>query len=918
MNKRIQWTTILAIAVLLLAMALAQPVSADAGNVTLTVLDSHNNTLDGVNLLYNDYGNHWVTLGTTAGGSPVTATFADGTYTIKAAKNYSELVATVVVTDTGSHTFQTSEFVVHVTDSGGVDFPGIAVAYNDYGNHYLSMGNTDSAGKALIELFPGTYTFLASKDHTSASGSTNGSIAFQTDKFTVKVIDSTGANFPGIAAYFNDYGNHNLNMGNTDTNGEAFIELFPGTYTFLASKDQTSASGSTSVSITFQTAKAIGIVKDCDGTPLAGFKVSFNDYGNHWLTMGITGGDGKASIELFPGTRKIMASIDYTSEAKDINLTLTETTVEFNPTRVNWQYSGTVKYNDYGNHWKTMSAPFYLFPGTYKFMFGDVQQDVTISNCSMQGSVLVIRLKDSQGNGVASGTAHLGVGGWPVIGTTDDNGNLIYFHNGLLGNMKIRMDAPFYGGSQESPVQDIAINSVFDFQTQQAVIQLKDSGGNLTDGGVVQAGAGGWPTIGTTGDDGTGTLYHEHFAGTFKYRMDYHGSAMEIQQDVSLPFIFQTTKAVVRLEDHNGNPLGGGQVLQGIGGWPQIGITGDSAPGELWYELFPGTHTFRMAYNYGSEERSQDISTPVVFQTALVSLQFGGTIQHGVGGWPAYTGPTEMLPVEHRFGFTAPGLPREEMRFTPPAGTAFERTIVFMKLLDSAGNGLAGGTASYYLNGWQNIPDPTNADGKLLYAIPGLTKTYSLKMSWAGYTQQLSNVNVTLPANTPVIFRTIPVVAHLQNSQQGALEGGEVEYYASGWKPLGMTDSQGNAGPVELLPGTYSFRLSFRGYTQQQSNVNIAATNPVVFQTVAMQVHFKNSVGNPLAGGEVQYYASGWKPFGETGSDGNTPVLELLPGTYSFKLAYAGYTQQKSGVNIALPANIPLEFQTLAMVVRLE
>ena len=106
MSKRILWTSISIIAVLLLTLALAQPAFADGGNVTLTVLDSNNNPLNGVNIYYNDYSNHWVLLGTTTDGE-VMATFADGTYNIKAVKDYSQQVASVTVSGTGEHTFQT-------------------------------------------------------------------------------------------------------------------------------------------------------------------------------------------------------------------------------------------------------------------------------------------------------------------------------------------------------------------------------------------------------------------------------------------------------------------------------------------------------------------------------------------------------------------------------------------------------------------------------------------------------------------------------------------------------------------------------------------------------------------------------------------------------------------------------------------
>ena len=955
MNKQKLGATLLAITTLLLVMAFA-PLPDATNNVTLTVLDSNNNPLDGVNVYYNDYSNHWVLLGTTAGGNPVLATFEDGTYNFKAVKDYSQQVQSVDVSGTGSHTFQTSLFTVHVKDSSGVnsegvtvayndysnhylnmgttdsdgnasielfpgtytfratkdystvtgdtdsaiefqtapftvhvvnsggdDFEGIAVAYNDYSNHYLSMGNTDANGEASIELFPGTYTFRATKNYSTVKGDTDDTIEFQTALFTVHVKDSSGANFPGIAVAYNDYSNHYLSMGTTDSDGNASIELFPGTYTFRATKDHTYDTGdltnntaATEATIEFQTAEAIAYVKDCDGTPLAGFKVTFNDYSNHWLNMGTTGGDGKASIELFPGTRTIRAWIDYTYEVKDLDLTLTESTVEFNPTKVDWQYSGTIKYNDYSNHWKTMTSPFYLFPGTYKFRFDGVQQDITISGCAMQGSVLVIRLKDSFGNGVAGGTVHLGVGGWPVIGATDANGVLLYFHNSTLGNMRIQMDAPFYGGSQTSPIQDTSINSVFDFQTSQVVIQLKDSAGNLTDGGVVQAGAGGWPVIGTTGDDGTGTLYHEHFAGTFKYKMGYHGSSMEIQQDVSIPFIFQTTKAVIRLEDHNGGSLDGGIVLQGIGGWPQIGVTGDSAPGEVWYELFPGMHTFRMNYNYGTEEKSQDISTPVVFQTALVSLQFSGSVQHQVGGWPGYTGPLEMLPVSHGFRFNGCGI-SQILAFTPTAGTVFEKSVVFLNFKNSGGAGLAGADFKYRF-GWDPYTDigTTDSSGLIVYGIDGIHTNTKFNVAYSGASMEKEQ---NIATNSCVDFQTVPVTAVLKDSG-GATLPGTFEYrYAWGSKvPF--------TSPMELLPVNTKITVTYMSASiEKEQNAN---TNPdFVFATVPITAVLNDSGGSPLGGATFDYrYGWGSKlPF--------TSPTELLPVNTKITVTYAGAFVEK-------------------------
>ena len=201
---------------------------------------------------------------------------------------------------------------------------------------------------------------------------------------------------------------------------------------------------------------------------------------------------------------------------------------------------------------------------------------------------ITVILKDSQEAPVQYGKVYLGVGGWPLKGETDVNGIFTFSYTGAA-SMCVRVTAPNYGGTQTTLNQDITENSTFELNTERVEIKLIDHNGNPLNGGKVQAGFGGWPMIGTTGDDGVGTLYHE---------------------------------------------------------------------------MFPITLNFHMYYNYSTEEKSHvHIKGAVlVFQTGLVDLQFSGTIVHGVGGWPAYSNPYEMLPVEHRFGFSGPGYPRTEMK----------------------------------------------------------------------------------------------------------------------------------------------------------------------------------------------------------------------------------------------------------------
>ena len=59
----------------------------------------------------------------------------------------------------------------------------------------------------------------------------------------------------------------------------------------------------------------------------------------------------------------------------------------------------------------------------------------------------------------------------------------------------------------------------------------------------------------------------------------------------------------------------------------------------------------------------------------------------------------------------------------------------------------------------------------------------------------------------------------LKDSDGAALDTGAVKYYASGWKTFGT--HRGGTVSKELLPGTYSFQMTYEGYTEQRSNVAI-------------------------------------------------------------------------------------------------
>ena len=94
-----------------------------------------------------------------------------------------------------------------------------------------------------------------------------------------------------------------------------------------------------------------------------------------------------------------------------------------------------------------------------------------------------------------------------------------------------------------------------------------------------------------------------------------------------------------------------------------------------------------------------------------------------------------------------------------------------VKLVNSLGTKLTGGSLQYYDGSWK--PAVNNNDGT--FTINTTLKTVSLQMTYAYGMQTKSNVTV---GSDTVVFQTVNAQVKLQNSQGSLMDTGTVQYYA--------------------------------------------------------------------------------------------------------------------------------------------
>ena len=171
------------------------------------------------------------------------------------------------------------------------------------------------------------------------------------------------------------------------------------------------------------------------------------------------------------------------------------------------------------------------------------------------------------------------------------------------------------------------------------------------------------------------------------------------------------------------------------------------------------------------------------------------------------------------------------------------------------------------------------------------------------------------PAVEAVDAVICPTTVTFTNSQGQPLAGGVawVVDPSGTWTEIGTTDTTG-AVSAELAPGSYEFTMDYLGARQSQTVLVGDGGAQVAFKTASATVTFKNSKGQPLAGGDAWAVApaGNWIPLGTTGSTGAVSA-ELAPGSYEFTMDYLGARQSQS---VLVHDGISVDFQTYRVEVR--
>lgn len=436
----------------------------------------------------------------------------------------------------------------------------------------------------------------------------------------------------------------------------------------------------TSDTFAFQTVNTQVQLQDSQGNPIVE-EATVKYYSGGWRDFGTTI-SGVAEKELLPNNYSFRMNYAYASNDKKQD-TEVDPVVVFQTvsTQVKLEDSqgnpiveeATVKY--YSGGWREFAATVngvaekellpnnYSFRMSYAYASNDKKQDTEVDPVVVFQTVNTqVQLQDSQGNPITEEAAiKYYSGGWRDFGATV---NGVAAKELLPNNYSFRMNYAFASNDKK---QDTEIDPVVVFQTVNTQVKLQDSQGNpIVEEATVKYYSGGWRDFGATVN---GVAEKELLPNNYSFRTNYAYASNDKKQDTEVDpvIVFQTVNTQVELRDSQGNPINEeGTVKYYSGGWREFGST---INGSVSKELLPNDYSFRMSYEFISNDKKQDVGVNniVTFSTVLCTVDVkddqaqpidNAVVKYYAGGW-------------RDFGNTVNGIVTKELL---PASISFRAT----------------------------------------------------------------------------------------------------------------------------------------------------------------------------------------------------------------------------------------------------
>ena len=616
----------------------------DTVPVIVTVKDSTGTPLSGVDIDYQRVSR--IDFGITNSDGEAIKNIKPGNYNFIATYRGTTSIKNVTINaENNTVSFETANITVEVKNSKGEPINGCEIIYGVKGITY-HFGKTGENGSVNCELFPGNYMFKANYRGTSStkelvSVSDGSVVSFNTTNVKLQFSGQIRYKIDGIAYYYTE-------------------EMFPGTYEFLFSRNNSPEKG---VYITVQensgAEKSIAYVTllDSKGKGIAGANINYYDgvwHNNQGTTdekgtalIVIDGSPSKPTIQVNLKGGKIQKQqvikensfFDFQTKLVTFKL-LDSNGIPINPTEYKAEFFTWTWYTI-----EDITDDRYeieLLPTSYSFGVryhgGWNQQDkVNIAenpNVVFQTGAIKINF---------SGTTKYYSGNW-------------FKYTDQIELLPGTYRFTFSGNSHVEKTLGIQVEKGKLTQKSIAYVTLLDSKGKGIAGANINYYDGVWHNNqGTTDEKGTALIVIDGSPSKPTVQVSLKGGKIQKQQVIKENsfYDFQTVLVTFELLDSNGNIIApeNYQAQFYAVKWQNIE---DIVESKYQIELLPTSYSFGVRYHGGwnQQDKVNIAENPnVVFQTGAVEIDFSGTIKYYSGNWYNYTGQAELLPGTYKFSF---------------------------------------------------------------------------------------------------------------------------------------------------------------------------------------------------------------------------------------------------------------------------